>query len=336
MSSQAKQRSRRSSSQTKSYNQGEMVPFPQAQLAVPRSQTRLLDFNFYDQQTPPVSFPWQRVPTLQASYSTLQKPLSPEDMTHWFVKALQDPNVQHALISAVCLGDIVNFNTNRINDLEEDVSALRLELEQLKQYTRWNAIRIHNRALPPEDKTENTDQMVLRLINETLGITTITNKDISQSHRVGKPERGPRPILVKFTGYRAKELVMKEKSKLSQGASIYEDLSPYVASLAYEARQLKRTGRILDTWVNDGRIYIKPTSWHTRGIVVQSAKEVKDAFHPANTNVTFAHAATDLPGQLRLPASQTQQSSVVTQWNVFTYICWLKFNQKIQSKQSKF
>ena len=305
MSSQAKQRPRRSSFQTKSYNQGEMAPFQQAQLAVPRSQTRLTDFNFYDQRTPPVSFPRQRVPTLQASYSTSQKPMSPEDMTSWFVGALQDPNVQHALKSAVGLGDIVNSNTNRINDLEEDMSDLRLELEQLKQYTRRNAIRIYNRTWPPEDKNENTDQMVLRLINETLGITTITSKDISRSHRVGKPERGPRPILVKFTGYRAKELVMKEKSKLPQGASIYEDLSPYVASLAYEARQLKRTGRISDTWVYDGRIYIKPTSRHTRGIVVQSAKELKDAVPPANTNVTFAHAATDPPGQHRLPASQS-------------------------------
>ena len=109
--------------------------------------------------------------------------------------------------------------------------------------------------------------------------------DISNSHRLPAPRNSPpgapRPLIVKFTNNRARRRVFQARSRLKEvnrilryripnddddgfqtiplNRPIYmnEDLSSARLKLAYEARQLKRAGKITDTWVIDGKVKIK-------------------------------------------------------------------------------
>ena len=218
--------------------------------------------------------------------------MTADDLTQWYIQALQNPTViQHLKAAAFQeYGKAILVNDSRITELEENYTKLAIDLEQQKQYSRRNAIRISNRNWPEETAGEDTDRMVLDIIHNVMKISSITENDISRSHRVGNRERGPRPILVKFVRYRTKEKVMKEKKNLPDGIHINEDLSPYISSLAYEARQLKRQGAVAETWVYDGRIYVKPTA-RDRGMVVSSIDELMDIVPEPGSLVTFADAA---------------------------------------------
>ena len=218
--------------------------------------------------------------------------MTADDLTQWYIQASQNPTViQHLKAAAFQeYGKAILVNDSRITELEEHYTKLAIDLEQQEQYSRRNAIHISNCNWPEETAGEDTDRMVLDIIHNVLKISSITESDISISHRVGNRERGPRPILVKFVRYRMKEKVMKEKKNLPDGIHINEDLSPYISSLAYEARQLKRQGAVAETWVYDGRIYVKPTA-RDRGMVVSSIDELMDIVPEPCSLVTFADAA---------------------------------------------
>ena len=109
------------------------------------------------------------------------------------------------------------------------------------------------------------------------------------------PPPGPRPLLVKFVSRRSKERVMAKRKNLrnqnpgelrpgrengeAQGEDhtdtvngdteqelpkvyITDDLTKARASLAYQARVLKRSKRILDTWVINCKVMIKKCHGH--------------------------------------------------------------------------
>ena len=221
-------------------------------------------------------------------------------MTTWFKQALQDKDIQELLSSAIGVGHTVRNNTNRITELKHELSTLRIDLEEQRQYSRRNAIRIYNTDWQNESREENTDLMVLNLLRDNLGLTSLTAADISRSHRVGRPGQGngPRPILVKFIGYRTKEAVMKKKKDLPNHVQIYDDLSKYMSALAYEARQLKRSHLICDTWVYDGRVYVKPTA-RDKPVVVLSPEYLADVIPPEGTLVSFADATHGRPAPRR-------------------------------------
>ena len=108
-------------------------------------------------------------------------------MTTWFKQALQDKDIQELLSSPIGVGHTVRNNTNRITELDHELSTLRIDLEEQRQYSRRNAIRIYNTDWQNESREENTDLMVLNLLRDNLGLTSLTAADISRSHRVGRP-----------------------------------------------------------------------------------------------------------------------------------------------------
>ena len=63
-----------------------------------------------------------------------------------------------------------------------------------------------------------------------------------------------------------------------------------MSNLAYEARQMKREHRVADTWVYDGRVYIKPTA-RDRWVVLHSTNDLFELLPPEGTYVTFSDAA---------------------------------------------
>ena len=135
----------------------------------------------------------------------------------------------------------------------------------------------------PEVSSESTDDIVKK-VAKTIGVTLPDNA-IDRSHRVGKVTAGglkrDRPILVKFTSYKYKEAMMKARRGLNKIDAtkifpdsqwpalparstarvhrlyINEDLTKTGAEVAARARQLKRDGKLDDTWTRDGIIFVK-------------------------------------------------------------------------------
>ena len=197
----------------------------------------------------------------QPVQTTFTNPFSTKasDIINAFHVALDDEGIRNKLS---CLFDRpraqISANTQQISELQAEVARLDLELDELRQYSRRNALRIIYPPWGPENDKEDTDQMVLTLCRDVLEVN-LEPGDISRSHRVGRYQRGgpPRPILVKFKGYREREKVYEARKKMPEQAYINEDLTINTAKLAYAARQAKKQHSISDTWVRDGRVYIR-------------------------------------------------------------------------------
>ena len=154
----------------------------------------------------------------------------------------------------------------QIESKDREIEDLKLKLDESEMYSRRSSVRLFN---IPEAKDESTDDIVCRL-GEALG-ADIFYDDIDRSHRVGRVDKDkPRPIICKFVSYQAKLALMRRKKKLKtldvkkvfKTDSIYinEDLTKDRARLAKTARDLKKSGKILDTWTRDGVIFVKTPS----------------------------------------------------------------------------
>ena len=181
-----------------------------------------------------------------------------------------------------------------ISDLRNEIEELREELDELQQYSRKPSIRVYG---IPESEDEDTDQLLLQLFNKRMQLQPpVQLQEIEISHRVGRNPNGdqprdqpslPRAIIARFASRRIKAKVMKEKKKLrekpapaenetdetngsgttdnmedtsltsSRPIYISDDLTRRRARLAKMGRDLRRRGKIRDTWVFDGRIMIK-------------------------------------------------------------------------------
>ena len=92
-----------------------------------------------------------------------------------------------------------------INSLQIEVSALKVDVKNLEKkaddqerHSRRNCLLIHGLT---ETKTEDTDEIVLDVINNKLNIE-MSQISIDRSHRLRKrkgPGQKPRAIIVKFT-----------------------------------------------------------------------------------------------------------------------------------------
>ena len=198
-------------------------------------------------------------------------PIDIDEFGAAMLEVLNKPEVRAAYIEMMdtSIAKHVNGLNRRIESLEDEVETLRLEKEQaeteirdLQQYTRRNAFRIHNPHWRDTGNVqEDTDKLVLELAR-TMGVD-LAPWEIGRSHRVGKYRAGvTRPILVKFVSYQPRKRVFDERKTLRtiEGLSrvyINEDLTKYNSELAYQARVLRRDGRLVDTFTRDCKIFVR-------------------------------------------------------------------------------
>ncbi|MEW8544179.1 MAG: hypothetical protein AB2693_11655, partial [Candidatus Thiodiazotropha sp.] len=160
--------------------------------------------------------------------------------------------------------------TESCSRMEEKIVKLQLDNDSLEQYGRRNILRISG---IPEQPNEQTDDLVLKLAEE-LNVTMSTY-DIDRSHRVGKIDddrRTTRPrrpkrhrdIIVKFTSYNARYRLFQKRKELRQTdneqlKTIYmnEDLTKYRSGILFEARSLKRAGKLKAAYSSDGKLFIR-------------------------------------------------------------------------------
>ena len=119
-----------------------------------------------------------------------------------------------------------------------------------------------------QDTHDNPRSM---LCNEAMGLSPpLVVTDIERSHRLGPPKDREgrdrtRPVIVRFRSERLRDSVYRARTKLKShniqqpDARIFvnEDLTARRASLAYLARQAKKSRRITDSWTADGKVLIK-------------------------------------------------------------------------------
>lgn len=147
----------------------------------------------------------------------------------------------------------------KINHLEKTVSEMSGKIEKLEksidaqeQYSRRNCLLIHGIS---ESDNENTDDIVMKTVQENMEITVSIN-DIDRTHRIGEKVAGKtRPIIVKLTRYNMRSKIFVNKKRLKgKKISITESLT---------ARRMKMLNKARDemgftnVWTSDGKILYK-------------------------------------------------------------------------------
>ena len=156
----------------------------------------------------------------------------------------------------------------RITELEKKVATLEAQTDAVEQYSRRANLRFQG---IPDSDGEDTDSLIITLINEQINVEPrVQNTDIERSHRVGpkvdkQGRRRVRPIIVRFAKERTRDVVYRARFRLKdvnakrplEKIFINENLTSTRASLAAEARPIKKAGKIQDTWTYNGNILIK-------------------------------------------------------------------------------
>ena len=158
-----------------------------------------------------------------------------------------------------------------IRDLQIRLTNVEERCDDLEQYSRRNTVRIRGVA---EAQNENTDCVVKELATRKLSIQ-ISDSDVVRSHRVGERAEDrstPRDIIVRFTTHNTKSSVMRSARKL-KGTHVFinENLTKTRATIAWEARTLKRERKISDTWTRDGVIFVKKGETGIKSFTTQRA-----------------------------------------------------------------
>lgn len=186
--------------------------------------------------------------------------------------AENNTNFKNAMIAINELQEVNNALQNKIKTLESEntslkgeVASIKIETENLNQYSRRNNIEIF--GYPEEDNEDNTN-VIVKNIGKHLQV--VLKEEEFVSHRVGKKkEDSCRPILVKFENTQKRDNFLRKakgsRLKLSQVSNkldnsplyISENMSPYFRKLRYEAKQIKEEKHYKYLWFANGKLLIK-------------------------------------------------------------------------------
>ena len=153
----------------------------------------------------------------------------------------------------------------------EAVKSLKAKLNEEEQYSRRNCLRLY--GIPEKDQ-EDTDAVMINLANKDLGVN-LNLADIDRSHRVGAPrhrpadkKKPPRPIIVKFSTYRARNLVIKNRKRLKgKHIGIEEDLTATNRILLQKAKdEVNNNNNVTAAWSTDGKITVLVKATNGRSV----------------------------------------------------------------------
>ena len=163
--------------------------------------------------------------------------------------------------SMAVLTTSVKARDDRIKTLESKVAALEHEGDKTEQYSRRPNLRFTGIAGTVETN-EDTTETILDIINEEMcPDAQIRPEQIERSHRLGgKTDRNgkarQRAIIVRFGSEHTRDVVYRArfmlKSKTGPKVFVNEDLTSTRAALAFQTRQLKKKGKVMDCWTAAG------------------------------------------------------------------------------------
>ena len=212
--------------------------------------------------------------------------ISVDDFKTFFLEAFRDPEIRNEMKTILLpsideitdrvaakfdsrlksLQDSILQRDAKIAELQTEIMELKSKADDNEQYSRRSTVRFLG---IPEPKDDQPEEEVKKILNQ-LEMTPV----IQRCHRLGpKPTsnddtpldqhptlRKHRPIICQFTGQKDKLLIMRNWRSIQSafpGVRVFEDLTRSRATLAYEARKLKKAGRLSNTWTSDGKIIIK-------------------------------------------------------------------------------
>ena len=151
-----------------------------------------------------------------------------------------------------------------IQELKQTISVLDRKIDDLEQHGRRDSLGIS--GIPEKEEHDNTDAAILQICEAIKVDPPVQPTDIAVSHRLGRPTEGKtRQVIVKFATRNVRERVYSAKKELKNVRDqenmshiyINEDLTKFRANLARDARALRNSGLITDTWTQYGKIIVK-------------------------------------------------------------------------------
>lgn len=190
-------------------------------------------------------------------------------------EAFKSPEVKDALSEALLpqIRNVVKDEIRKSDYIRKEFHDIRVEKDNDQQHSRMNSIRLLN--VPPYKKPgeryENTNRTCIQLFRNELSCN-INHRDLVISHRLPRPNKPDGtfdPIICHFVSNIAKGEVMSKQYLLRNlkddkgKIEMYDDLTPMKSKAAFEARKLKKSKVIADTWVFRGRVWVTPHTGDT-------------------------------------------------------------------------
>ncbi len=142
------------------------------------------------------------------------------------------------------------------DEKNETINVMQKKLDDLEQNNKMSNLRI---AGLEEEEDEDVHRKVMDLATQLK--TKLEPKDIADARRMGPGKIGKtRDILIKFAIRSKRDILYKNRKMLHQSTRpvfVNEDLTQRRSHLFYEARRLKKQGRIFGAWSQEGNILIK-------------------------------------------------------------------------------
>ena len=199
-----------------------------------------------------------------------------EEMKRALIDALKDHEVAEVLTdtfdkSARKIVETLETRVEQIeakdNERDTDIADIKLRLDMMEMQNRDNNIIVT--GLPSDCRKK---EEVAKSLNGFLG-TRIYPDDITQTYKLvkkGTEATTATRTRVIFKDKSMKTTVVKAKTKLKgKNVWISDDLTAYRSNMAYQAREAVRNQMYEQTWVHDGKIFVKQTG-HIRPIKLTS------------------------------------------------------------------
>ena len=131
------------------------------------------------------------------------------------------------------------------HEMIDVIGDLQMKVDDLEQYGRRMDLRFSG---IPNATDEDTDKLVLKTINETIGLV-LNITDIQRSNCSGRPSNiSPKQILARFASYRIAAQVCIAKRRLKDmNLYVSEDLTKWRNNIFFQARRPKKTQQIEDS-----------------------------------------------------------------------------------------
>jgi hypothetical protein len=178
------------------------------------------------------------------------------------IKAMSDETVMGMLSSAFAK-KISEDMTKKIEEVEMRVIENEKRADQFDQrIDNYEQRDLECNAIisgVPSDQATKDD--IRKILNEKLKCNVATT-DIQYIVKINGGEESEKSnVKIAFTSKEKKTQIMQAKKKL-KGEDIWitDDLTTYRRNLAYQARQAVRNGLAKQTWVTDGKVFLKITT----------------------------------------------------------------------------
>ena len=182
------------------------------------------------------------------------------------LKKLLSPIVSEAVEVAVSAA--VAAKDAEIKALKADLRKVTDRLNDVEQYSRRVCVNISG---IPENRNEDAAKIVLELSKITGA--HLEPGDVDVAHRIGKPKPGKiRPIIARFVTLQKRQAFYDTRralrgaqaqpgSELTRDvldkAFISDSLTQQNEFLMYQARQLKKKGKLVAAWSDQGKLKVK-------------------------------------------------------------------------------